>query len=542
MRGKFLNKIWPIFLILILCFFAFLIPDSALAQKTTSVQSGYLEKLEVNIEVVENSKVQVREKLNGLYLSYPIFTWSINAPKVSDLEVRELESLIDSSRIDIKRGDVTALEIPLAYYSNSDLELSYTIKDLLQIKDDKILLKHIIFDRPQIEIEEIEVNLVLPQESKEAEDHIRTYAIHGIEDSSNGAMSKTELWYKAKDASSLSTLTIEDQFINPNIKFPLGARLKFFFSNLGPIELLILALIFPLITLIVLFFLHLKFRQSVKVRKGLKPLSSPPDDIPPALLGLLYQGDVTVHSISATILDLIKRGLVLVVDKGDVVTFGRRIEKRPSLSFEEELLAEIFKRQKIKAELKDLKKLEEKEIIDPLFQKAYRDIYHLGKDMGYFTKNPHRTKIIHHLTGIILFLLSIIFYVLIIIFFPTKPVFILSPFGMTIGSILILRLAKIIPPRTPEGKEELERWLSFKKYLLGHHPIREETDLAIKYLPYAEVLGATDAWVNHFKKLPAKVPDFYVSSSPYTGTEEWMVKTINASREIALEIEELKGF
>jgi uncharacterized membrane protein len=234
--------------------------------------------------------------------------------------------------------------------------------------------------------------------------------------------------------------------------------------------------------------------------------------------------------------------VVIIVDKGDSITFGRKSGDQKLLPYEEKILAELFKTQKIKTSLGELKKIEEKELVDPIFESVYHDIYQIGSAKGYFEKDPYRIKIIHHLIGIILFLLSIVLYVLAIIFFPANPLMLLPPFGITVASILILYLAKIIPSRTPAGKSELERWLSFKKYLLGHYPIEDKKNLSLKYLPQAEALGATEEWIGHFKNLPAVTPSFYVSAMSYVATSEWMVKTVNVCRAMAEEIEELKGY
>jgi uncharacterized membrane protein len=210
--------------------------------------------------------------------------------------------------------------------------------------------------------------------------------------------------------------------------------------------------------------------------------------------------------------------------------------------YEEKILAEIFKAQKIKTNVDELKKIEEKELVDPIFERVYHEIYQIGAAKGYFEKDPYRVKIIHHLTGITLFFLSIILYILVIIFFPTNPLMLLPPFGMTVASILILYLAKVIPARTSAGKIELEHWLSFKKYLLGHYLIEDIKNLNLKYLPQAEALGATEEWIGQFKNLPTETPNFYISAMPYIATSEWLVKTVNASRAVAEEIEELKGY
>ena len=215
-----------------------------------------------------------------------------------------------------------------------------------------------------------------------------------------------------------------------------------------------------------------------------------PDDIPPALLGLLYFGEITESGVSATILDLIKKGIILVVDKDEIITFGRKNTSIHLLPFEEKILGELFKKQRIKTSIKELSEIEERELVDPIFEKVYHEIYQIGSNKGYFERDPYRIKFLHHLTGTIIFFLSIILYILAIVFFPANPLMLLPAFGITIASLLILYLAKIIPSRTTAGKNELERWLSFKKYLLGHHPISDEKGLALKYLPQAETLGA----------------------------------------------------
>jgi hypothetical protein len=520
------------------------LPGSIRAQVSDSaIQYGDIERIEMKLTVNSDSSVDVEQYFEGLNPGSPVFPWMIDTKKFDGLNVEENGMKIDDKLIDRKVGDVTILKIPLSYYaSGTNLKISWHSYDMQKMKGGDIFYRIIIFDRPLVNIGEVYAKTFLPDGSSDAASGQRFYAIHGILESKQGQEGENIIWYQINNANSGSTFTIEDSFKNPQVHFPFGSRIKFYFDSLNGISLVLFSLPLPLITLLILAYFDLRFRSSVKLRRNIPATNALPDMISPALLDLLYEGDITPRAISATITDLIRRGILLVVDKGDSITFGRKGGKVVLLPYEERILGELFKRQGIATNVEKLKELQAKEFIDPVLEKAYHDIYNMGARKGYFTRNPYRLKVMHHLAGIIIFLLSVIFFVLVIIYFPTKPLMLLPPFGMTVASLLIIYLAKMIPPRTPAGKIEVEKWLGFKKYLLGHHPISDEQNLALKYLPFAEVLGATEDWISHFKNLPAPVPDFYISASPYVSTEEWMMKTINASREVAQEIEELKGY
>lgn len=528
--------------IFLMLFFCSLFLSTSQAQETQAANLGNLDNLNVSIEVLPDSSLKVEQEFEGLTLYSSSFVWEIDSINFDELKIEENGAGIDSKFIDIQKGDVTRLSFPLSYYSNTNLKISYRSINNLRIINQKIFLKNIIFNRPGLYINNIQVNLNLPQDSTEAESGQRFYAIHGIEESSQKTESNNRLEYLAAEISSLASFTIEDSFFSDSVRFPLSQKAKFYFNNLDSISLILISLPLPILTLIFLLYLHLRFKNSVKIKRNLKPLNETPDDIPPALLGLLYYGEITELGVSATILDLIKKGIVLVVDKGEVITFGRKNTSIHLLPFEEKILGELFKQQKIKTSLKELSEIEERELVDPIFEKVYHEIYQIGSAKGYFERDPYRVKFLHHLTGTIIFFLSIILYILVIIFFPANPLMLLPAFGITIASLLILYLAKIIPDRTPAGKNELERWLSFKKYLLGHHPISDEKELALKYLPQAEALGATEEWILEFRKFPTETPPFYISAMPYVATSEWMIRTVNACRGIAEEIEELKGY
>ncbi|TSC92193.1 MAG: Uncharacterized protein CEN92_67, partial [Candidatus Berkelbacteria bacterium Licking1014_96] len=519
-----------------------LFPSSLQAQGKQAADLGSLDVLNVKIEVLPDSSLKVEQEFEGLTLYSSSFIWQIDAKNFDGLEIEESGIKIDPKFINIQKGDLTRISFPLNYYSNTNLKISYRAKNNLKALKDKIFLKAIIFNRPGIFINKVQATFTLPDDAKNASDGQRYYAIHGIEEANQKLEADNILIYNAQEASASSSYTIEDAFASDSIRFPLAERAKFYFNNLSVASLILISLPLPFLTLILLLLLHLRYKNSVRIKRHLKPSSKLPDEIPPALLGLLYQGEITESAVSATILDLIKKGIIMIVDKGEVITFGRKNTAVSLLPYEEKILGELFKQQKIKSSVAELEKIQEKELIDPIFESVYHQIYQIGANKGYFEKNPYRVKILNHLAGIALFFLSIVLYVLAIIFFPANPLMLLPPLGITVASLLILYLAKIIPARTPAGKNELERWLSFKKYLLGHHPISDEGDLTLKYLPQAEALGAIEEWISQFKKLPAETPPFYVSAMPYVATSEWMVKTVNACRGVAEEIEELSGY
>lgn len=539
MRGA---KLFQFILATILGLFYISLFSQVQAQETQMSEIGNLYNLDVKIEVLTDSSIKVVQEFTGLSLNVSSFFWQVDAQNIKGLEIEENGIKIDSSQIRIEGGDLTRFTFPLSYFSNTDLKISYHSFGNLKIIKDKLFFKNIIFDQPGIFIDNLKVEVLLPPDTLAAGEGQRFYAVHGIGNSSQQLEAENILLFNAEQANSNSSFTIEDSFSCSSIRFPLGDRIKFFFNNLSTSSLVLISLPLPMITLMILLYLDFRYRHSVKIRRNIKSSESPPDEIPPALLDLLYRGDITENGVSATILDLIKKGIIIIVDKGEVITFGRKNVNVTLKPYEEKILNKLFKKQKIKTSLHELKKIEEEELVDPIFESVYHEIYQIGSSKGYFERDPYRIKILHHLAGIILFLLSIVFYILVIIFFPAQPLMLLPPFGVTIASLLILYLAKIIPNRTPTGKFELEKWLSFKKYLLGHHPIADQKDLALKYLALAEVLGATEEWISHFKNLPTEMPAFYVSAMPYIGTAEWMVRTVNVCRGVAEEIEELKGY
>ena len=529
------------FKILLLSLFLWL-PSLIRAQNNSTQEIGNLDKLKVQISINNDSSIKVIEEFENLSVYTPTFVWQVDSPQLQDLTVTENGIKIDKKQIKIQGGDLTQLTFPLSYYSGTDLKIEYRSLNNLKIFDNRLIIKNIVFDQPGVSINQIQTNLILPDDALDSSQGQRSYAIHGIENHSQGLKSDSNLEYKAQNASSVSSYTIEDTFQSNSIHFSAAAKIRFFFNNLTNFELIVFSLPLPLLTLLILLWLDLKYRNSVKIKRNLEPINHPPDEIAPALIDLLYRGEITKFGVSATILDLIRRDTILVVDKGESITFGRKTNSINLAPFEEKIISELFKQKKIKTDLGAVEKIENQELIDPIFEEVHHQIYQIGAERGYFVRDPYHTKIIHHLIGIFLFLISIILYILAIVFFPANPLTILPPFGITVASLLILYLAKVIPDRTKEGKKELERWLGFKKYLLGHQPIKEKSNQALSYLAMAEAMGATEEWISHFKNLPAPTPDFYVSSMPYVATAEWMIKTVNACRSIAEKIEILKGY
>ena len=165
MRGVFKVFKAIIFAAVLLCFI-FIDSPKPRAQRTSSIyQGGAIEKLIVNLAIDKNSEVTVEQRLEGLSISYPALSWTVDSSNIKNLSVSESDNTIPSSMIEVDEGDLSSIKIPLNYYSGTDVEIKFTANDILQIKDGSSFIKMTIFDNPLLEIGSTEINLILPDDS-----------------------------------------------------------------------------------------------------------------------------------------------------------------------------------------------------------------------------------------------------------------------------------------------------------------------------------------------------------------------------------------
>jgi len=534
---KIIKKLAQISIVSVLI--SFCLPTKVPGQENASPFYHSIEKATIEIRAERQTDLNLKTTLENVENLETTFSWNLPGGEIEILGAKTSDELIPRNQITLEKGEFTKLSFPLSTSHPKKIEFSYRLKNKIIPKKDSAELHLIILDNSLFYINKLVINLEGERGIKIKD--FRHFAIHGIQESDEEKTSQGVL-FQAQGLLAKSTFSILVHFERSGFVFPFKARLKALFENLSGKTLFFLSLLFPLLSFLILLLVYLRYHLSQKLKRVKNYRTLPPSNIPPAVLGLLLRLSIERTEIAATILDLLLRGYLILLEKENGIVFGKKKETKGLKPFEKKLMSELFKKRAIKGSLKEFKEKEKTEIIDPKIEKIYREIYFQAVDLKLFEKNPLRNQIIFNLLGIAFFFFSFILLLVLIFYFPANPLLLLSPLGITLASFLIMKLGKITAPRTRKGQKELVAWLEFKNYLSGNYALTNPNkELLKKYLVYAYVLGTLNNWLGAFKKEAFGTPDFYVSVKPYLAPEEWMAKTLGTIEAAAEEIEHLKG-
>ncbi|MBM2820489.1 MAG: hypothetical protein HW405_249 [Candidatus Berkelbacteria bacterium] len=172
-------------------------------------------------------------------------------------------------------------------------------------KNDELRVK--IFDSSGEYIPSFKAIVKLPATISQNQVHQIVYAIHGVGSYSSRMQDSQTRIYEAQDISPSSTLTIVAELPKGLVTPNFWQKIKFTFSSLPVETWLYVAIVLPGITLVILLFMVLKRKAAQFLPiKGL--LGGPPEDISPAVSGVLIDGVVGAREIAATLIDLARRG------------------------------------------------------------------------------------------------------------------------------------------------------------------------------------------------------------------------------------------
>lgn len=270
-------------------------------------------------------------------------------------------------------------------------------------------------------------------------------------------------------------------------------------------------LFFPIMALVIMFALWWRRGRDPK-RGTIIPQYEPPEQLEPALIAAaVSNGDVAGAGVTATIIDLARRGYVhirfgtekrLLFGSKQIFTFVRQKEYGDELkSFERDILRGLFK-EGTEQSLQDLKSSE-----------FYKDVARFKQDVqrivdkaGWFDANPGKTRGAFISIGIIL-------AVVLSVFFASTPLGILS--GVLTGLVIII-FGWFMPRRTMKGLRILEQIEGFKWFLsvtekerLDFHNAPERTPEQFQtLLPYAIALEVEEKWAQQFASLMIPAPEW----------------------------------
>lgn len=247
-------------------------------------------------------------------------------------------------------------------------------------------------------------------------------------------------------------------------------------------------------------------------------LTEPPSDELPGIVGVLLDERADMKDIMATLVDLARRGYVVIeqTETGGVLGMFsstefvfHRTEKDASrlTSYERSLLNGIFPMGRATTEMSDLK------------NKFYSHISGIKSGMyqelvkrGYFTRSPETTRTIWFVGGGILLAVGIG------LAFAAGGLTIISPFvfcppvGLAVIGIGALAAATSMPARTPKGAQETAKWHAFRQYLRNvekYTNLAEGTEQFDRYIAYAVAFGIEQEWIRQFAPVLRSMPTWY---------------------------------
>jgi uncharacterized membrane protein YgcG len=244
---------------------------------------------------------------------------------------------------------------------------------------------------------------------------------------------------------------------------------------------------------------------------------TPPDDMTPALMGVLIDEVAQPLDVTASIVDLAVRRHLMIEELPREGLFRRRDWTMtrlddpgdPLLPWEAALLTALFK-SGTPVRLSALKNTFHTDLAT-LKQALYADVV----ARGWFRRSPEAVRTTWQGVGILAVLLG--GGVTALLAWRTHLGLIGLP--LVLCGVVLLALGKHMPARTAKGSAALAQALGFRRYLstaeAGQLRFEEQEGIFARYLPYAIVLGEVDRWANAFGDLGERAQqELYWYSGP----------------------------
>ncbi|MDP2910400.1 MAG: DUF2207 domain-containing protein, partial [bacterium] len=333
------------------------------------------------------------------------------------------------------------------------------------------------------------------------------------------------------------TIKFWGEYINPGqyltvvVAWPKGVIEKpiIYRNQLIALIVLSVSIFVPVIVFIKAFRDWRKRGRDVKIEKTIIAQYEPPNNLAPALVGVLIRQSVGVKDILATVINLAVRGYLRIREQENKFLFVKEKEYifeklKPEADlkpFEQETIKSIFRHKDIVSS-KDLKNKFYKEL--PVIKK---EIYKEVARTDLFNGNIEKIRKKYSLIYIIIFS-SIVFLILLaglstrflglpLILWTSAIIIAVS---MGVSSAIGLIFARFMPVLTDQGAEAKWQALGFKEYLHTAERFRIEAETLgtfSNFLPYAIVFGVEKQWAKRFDDFQYQKQGWYYPAVVYGG-------------------------
>lgn len=248
-------------------------------------------------------------------------------------------------------------------------------------------------------------------------------------------------------------------------------------------------------------------------------LAEPPADTPPAVVGTLIDETAHIHDIMSTLIDLARRGYLIMEQTGlggDDYTFRRTDKKASDLrQYERTLLNALFKGKQERS--LDNLRYKFAQNLPKIRQQLYEEVVR----EGYTRTSPEAVRQSYGCLAAVVGVVAVAG----IFFLPGLAggigTLACPGIGLLLTAAALLVVSRYMPAKSEKGSVAAAQWLAFKRYL---QDIEKYTDLEAakeifeRYLPYAVAFGLERSWIRKFSAVPGTpIPPWYIPFPGYGG-------------------------
>ena len=246
-------------------------------------------------------------------------------------------------------------------------------------------------------------------------------------------------------------------------------------------------------------------------------ITAPPDDLPPGAAGTLLDERADHEDVVATLLGLARHGAIRI---HEMPQEGEG--KRQRADFELEIIAPDKTESRLERDLlallfngapevgKTARLRDVKARFDSREPEIKEDLYQELVDRGYFSRSPEATRQRWRRIAWIGLIASVVMGIFVTI--RTDAFALLPTFALVVIGVIMIRMSKSMPKKTPHGAESAARWRAFRTYLRSidkYENLAEARTLFDRYLSYAVAFGLEKQWIASFAAVGATSPAWF---------------------------------
>lgn len=243
----------------------------------------------------------------------------------------------------------------------------------------------------------------------------------------------------------------------------------------------------------------------------------PPEGLTPAMVGMLVNQKPRVEDISATIVDLARRGYLSIIEeeRRSLIRIKKFSFQRTSsdysglLPYEREIMDGLFATGD-RVDESDLKNSFYTHIDAILNKGVKKDVL----ELGIFTRDPSALRARYMTAGILVAALPVAAFFFLPTWFDLGWLALLLLTFIPIGAIVAV-VGQAMPSRSAKGSRAYEHAMGFKEYMATAEKQEMEFMTPENFqanLPYAMVLDVADTWAGKFQDIYTTPPQWYSGS------------------------------